>query len=418
MVSLTKNVPAEAGVYLFRDRKNKVIYVGKAINLKARVSSYFQKNLGNAKSALLVERIAEVDYFKVMSEFEALLLEAKLIKKYQPYFNSQLKDDKDYLYIKITSEDFPKVLTVRKKSLEAAKIYFGPFPNATQARSTLKLARRIFPFRTTCQPNSARACLNYHIGLCPGVCIGAISSKDYQKQIRRLRGFLNGNTGEITNQLHQEMLVLARQLRFEEAAKIKNSLVAIKATTRPIEDVERYLSGPDVLEGVYQTQIRDLAAMLNLDQDLVRIECYDISHISGTNTVGSMVVFHNGAASKDDYRRFRIKTVPGINDPAQLAEVLSRRFHNDWPHPQLIIVDGGRTQLNAAKKALEKLDLGIPVFGLAKRFEEVYIPGQVRTLRFQNNSPALHLLQRLRDEAHRFAISYHRYLRSKEALTR
>ncbi len=408
-----KKLPSFPGVYFFKNRRGKIIYVGKAINLKKRVASYFQKNLELAKTQALVTEISAIDFIEVASDVEALLLEAKLIKKHQPYYNSRLKDDKDYLYIILTKEDFPKVTTGRKRDIERAKNYFGPFTTARAARDTLRLARRIIPFRTTCKPNSGRPCLSYHLGLCPGVCAGVISPKDYNKLLNKLQKFLSGDSGKLVKQLETEMKRQARGTHFEEAAKLRNSIEAIEKTTRRYEEVDRYLEGPEALEVIYQKQLEDFATKLKLPSLPNRIECYDISNFQGSNSVGSMVVLSLGKINKDEYRRFKIKRVEGINDPASMAEVLDRRFHNDWEWPDLIVVDGGRTQLNAALEVLGRLKINIPVVGLAKKLEELYLPNQKETLRLPKNSPGILLVQRIRDEAHRFAITYHRKLRSK-----
>jgi excinuclease ABC subunit C len=412
MKELLTNLPSEPGVYLFKDSSGKIIYVGKALNLKNRIQSYFQKN-SVGKTALLVRNILKIETIKVSSEIEALLLEASLIKKHQPYFNNRLKDDKDYLYIIFTKEDFPRVLTGRKKNTKKALAYFGPFTSSNAAKTTLKITRKIFPFRTSCRPNSKKACLSYHLGLCPGTCIGQITKAEYKKTLVRLRRFLNGETKWLIKDLERLMKEQSKKLNFEEAQKIKHKIDSIQFTTQKIEDVEKYLTGPEVLESIYEKQLLEFQQMLRLEKLPTRIECYDISNLSGTSATGSMVVLENGAVSKDQYRRFKIKRVKGINDPAMMAEVLDRRLKNDWPKPSLIIVDGGRTQLNAVLKVLKDHNSQIPVVGLAKKLEELYLPDQIKTLRLAKDSQALYLLQRIRDEAHRFAITYHRKLRSK-----
>lgn len=411
-----KNLPQNSGVYLFKNKEGQIIYVGKALNLKNRIISYFQKNPQSEKTKILVSEIANFEVIQVDSEIEALILEAKLIKKYQPHFNTQLKDDKDYLYIIITREEFPAVITGRKQDLSRSGDYYGPFPSANAARTTLKLLRKIIPFRVNCRPNSQRGCLAYHIGLCPGVCVGKISQREYHKTILKIKKFLNGDSGKLLTDLKKEVASFSKKLQFEEADKIQKKIIAIERITKPIESIERYLTGPDVLESRYKVQLEDLARSLNLDKVPLRIECYDISNISGTNSTGSMVVFVSGQMSKNDYRRFRIKNVSGINDPSMMKEVLSRRFNNSWSQPDLIIVDGGKTQLSAGVSVLKSLNLEIPIVGLAKKLEEIHTPSRVTTIRFKANSPALFLLQRIRDEAHRFAISYHRLLRSKSFL--
>lgn len=412
-VSEYKKLPSFPGVYIFRDKEKVVIYVGKAINLRNRVSSYFQKNVESAKTRALVESIVQIDFIEVTSDIEALLLEAKLIKQHQPFYNARLKDDKDYLYIIFSSEEFPKVTTGRKRDIVTASEYFGPFTTARATRDTLRLARKIFPFRTNCRPNSGKACLSYHLGLCPGVCVGLITKSQYRKNLRKLKKFLNGETTFLLSRLRKEMVIAAKKQSYEEAGNIRDKISAIERTTKRYEEVDKYLDGPEALEGVYQLQLEELAKYLGLKETPSRIECYDISNIQGTSSVGSMVVLVNGKINKDEYRRFKIKTVSGINDPASMAEVIGRRFHNDWEWPDLLVVDGGRTQLNAAVVVLTELKINIPVIGLAKRNEEIYRVGEKQVLRFPKNSPALLLVQRIRDEAHRFAITYHRKLRSR-----
>ncbi len=413
-----KLLPGSPGVYLFKNNAGKVLYVGKAINLRARVASYFAKNVASEKVSLLVSEADRVDHIKVASEIEALLLEANLIKKYQPYYNHQLKDDKDYLYIIITKEDYPRVITGRKRDLVKSKSYFGPFPSSNAARGTLRTVRHVFPFRTTCKPGSPRACLASHLGLCPGVCAGLTSRIEYQKILRKLVKFLQGDTKEVLKDLEKDMKTAAAKLEFEQAAKIKTKIEAITQTTRPIETVERYLEGPQVLDSIYERQLESLTTALNLNEKPNRIECYDISNTSGTNSTGSMVVLINGQVSKDDYRRFKIKTVKGPNDFASMREVLTRRFRNSWPLPDLMIIDGGKGQLGVAVDVLKELNLNITVVGLAKKLEEIYRPGVSQSLRLPKDSPALLLVQRIRDESHRFAITYHRYLRSKAFLSK
>lgn len=408
-----KSLPTFPGVYLFFDKAGVVIYVGKAINLRSRVSSYFQKNLASSKTFVLVQAINKIAFFEVASDIEALLLEAKLIKQYQPFYNSRLKDDKDYLYIILTKEDFPKVITGRKRDIANSFSYFGPFTTARAARDTLRLARKIFPFRTNCRPNVGKACLSFHLGLCPGVCIGAKTKSEYRKSLSKLKKFLNGDTQSLLRKLEVDMQQASKESQFEEAAKLRDSMEAIKKTTKRYEEVDKYLDGPGALEGVYQLQLQALAKELALQKIPRRIECYDISNFQGSNSVGSMVVLENGKINKDEYRRFKIKTVSGINDPASMAEVLTRRFGNDWELPNLIVVDGGKTQLNAAAAVMERLRLKITVIGLAKRNEEIYRVGSKQPLRLPKNSAAILLVQRIRDEAHRFAVSYHRKLRAK-----
>ncbi|MDP2720933.1 MAG: excinuclease ABC subunit UvrC [bacterium] len=407
------NLPQNSGVYIFKDSKNKPIYVGKALNIRKRVKGHFSPKTGTPKGNLLLEKIDAVESIRIDSEIEALILEANLIKKYKPHFNSQLKDDKDYLYIKITRDPYPKVLVSRKKDLKNAKLFFGPFPSATKVRTTLKILRKIFQF-TSCNPNRKRACLYYHLGLCPGVCIGLISQKEYRKNIRGVIYMLGGKQGKLLDVLEKEVRRFARNLEFEKAQMGQQKIEALHYVTQPI----RILEHPEVdREELRQREITELARILDLPQRPARIECYDISNFSGKQATGSLVVFTNGFADRSQYRRFKIKFVEGPNDTAMISEILERRFKNDWGHPDLVLIDGGKGQLNAALKVVASFNLSLPVISLAKRLEEIYWADKTEPLRLPRESSALKLLQRIRDEAHRFAITYHRKLRSKQFLT-
>lgn len=397
------------GVYLFKDQKGKVLYVGKAANLKQRINSYFSKDL-LPRQRLLMEQAKSIKTIEVDSEVEALILEANLIKKYLPDFNVQLKDDKDYLYLKIVNEKFPRVLLARKKNLNDAKIFFGPFPSATSLRSTLKTLRKIFPFRT-CRVNQGKACFYHHLGLCPGVCLGKISEKDYLTNIRKLKLFYSGNKSKLINALEKEMWAASKAEEFEKAETIRKKIESINYITRPMRRVDEYLEASSVKE-IREEEITTLAKVLRLNNYLSRIECYDISNFQGSSAVGSMVVFSDGTADKGQYRRFKIKDWNTPNDPAMMGEVIRRRLKNDWPLPDLIIVDGGKTQLNSARAELAKQNVKIPIMGLAKRNEEIHTEtGEL--IRLPKNSPAIYLITRIRDEAHRFAITYYRKLASK-----
>ena len=467
-----KGLPDTPGVYLFKNARGKVIYVGKAINLKNRVSSYFQKfeNL-LPKTQLLVTDITDLDYVRVESEIEALILEANLIKKHKPHYNIRLKDDKDYIYIMITKEDFPTVRLARQKDLKGAKKYFGPFPDGGSARTVYRLLRRLFPFRT-CKPGQGKACFYYHIGLCLGPCIGAVDKKTYNLMIRRMISFLEGHKDEVVAALTEDMERAAETLQFERAGQIKRQLEAIGYVTTKRQLIDRYIDNPNLIEDLRNEALRELAEVLNSHHrenlpatppqsgslseqasHLRRIECYDNSNIQGTHATSSMVVFIDGEPDKSHYRKFRIKKVKGQDDYAYMKEVLTRRFHrlvtptgkprhpglepepnNKFPTddfrtakargreatdlsfesmPDLIVIDGGKGQLATAKKVLDDLNLEIPMISLAKRLEEIYLPGDPTPIRLSRDSEALKLVQRLRDEAHRFALGYNRKLRNK-----
>jgi len=408
-------LPQKPGVYIFKDEKGKRLYIGKAINIAKRVKGHFAKAKLDIKSDAFTSRLDSIEPIVVDSEIEALVLEANLIKKYKPPYNSQLKDGKDYLYIKITNDKFPRVITARKRDLENSLYYFGPFPSSAKVRSTLKLLRRVFPY-STCKPGQKRPCLFFHLGLCSGVCAGKISEKDYKKNIRNLRLFLEGKKFEVLGNLERQMKILSKRQSYEEAAETKKKMESISYITRPVRLVEEYIE--EDLASLRRKEIEELTRVLGFSKSPTRIECYDISNFLGSYSVGSMVVFVNGESDRSEYRRFKIKRVKGINDPAMMAEVLSRRFQNSWQTPDLLIVDGGKTQLNASLAVLKGLGLNIPLVSLAKRLEEIHVPGRETTIRLERKSDALKLVQRIRDEAHRFAVTYHRKLRSMEFLTK
>lgn len=389
------------------------MYIGKAINIQNRVKSHFRQNNTDPRNMSMLSKVKKIETISVDSDIEALILESNLIKKFKPAFNSQLKDDKDYLYIKITDDQYAKVKAARKRDLKGAKIYFGPYPSATKVRTTIKILRKIFRFGN-CSPNQKRPCLYYHLGLCPGVCVGLTTPEQYRKNIRKLVMFLRGETSKVTRSLMQEVQSAIRNLEFEKAGQIQKQLDSLNYVTKVYRDIEDLGLG---LQETRERELKELAAVLNLSEDPERIECYDISNIRGKEATGSMVVFSQAIADHNSYRRFRIKSVKGINDTAMIAEVLTRRFKNDWQRPDLIVIDGGKGQLNSAIGVLGKNHLDIPVISLAKRLEEIYQVGKPHPLRLDRSNPALKLVQRMRDESHRFAITYHRNLRNRDFLT-
>lgn len=396
-------IPQRAGVYIFINSEGKILYVGKALNLRHRVSSYFRNKSDNPKTAVLVREIARVETITVSSEIEALILEANLIKKYQPPFNIKLIDDKDFLYIKITKEQFPKIITARKKELVNSKKFFGPFPSARIVRDTFKKLRHIFPWCSN--PGGKRPCFYFHINLCPGPCVGRIGKKDYAKIINCFIKFMEGKKNELINDLTKEMEECAKNQEFEKAGGVKKIISGIEYLTSSTS-IKEYLVDPNFLENQNQLALACLQKDLNLEKIPQRIEGYDISNIQGKEATGSMVVLINGGIDKSQYRKFKIRISGRPNDVGMMREMVKRRFkHKDWPMPDLIIVDGGRAQARVVKGE-------IPVFGLAKRMEWLYLPdGSV--LKLPKNSTSLRLLQKLRDEAHRFAVNYHRHLRGK-----
>ena len=551
--STLKGLPDRPGVYLMKDERGDVVYVGKAQSLRSRVRSYWQKatpagEIHRIRS--VIDRVAEVEYTLTDSVSEALLLEANLIKRFKPRFNVRLKDDKSYPYIKITlGDDFPRVERTRKLPNDGSR-YFGPYASAVSVDESMNLVRRLFPFRTCTiditdgERALQRPCLLYHIKRCQGPCIEAISKADYRADIEQVELFLEGRQETLVKALGREMTAAADRTDYERAAVIRDKIRAIertmesqkmaafakteldlvglarqdnqaavqlfairdgkmigrdvflldavreasddevlasfleqyyaRATSIPREvylprlaedvaDIEAFLAdrraGPVHLkvaqrgekrqlmelatrnaaetlakeqarwladQGKTLAALEELAAALGLPGPPARIECYDISNIQGSDTVGSMVVFEDGKPRSGEYRRFRIKTVQGPNDFASHQEVLRRRFRatrpgqegseeeRRWAMPDLVVIDGGRGQVSAAKEVLDELGLhDLPMAGLAKEREELFLPDRAEPVVLPATSPALYLVQRLRDEAHRFAITYHRDLRAK-----
>ncbi|OGH06091.1 MAG: hypothetical protein A2W22_04215 [Candidatus Levybacteria bacterium RBG_16_35_11] len=409
-------MPEDPGVYLFQDRESKVIYVGKARNLKKRVRSYFiQKNLG-IKTSLLVSQIKKIKTVIVNSEIESLLLEANFIKKYQPKFNIKLTDGKSYPLIRITiKEKFPKILTARRMENNKS-IYFGPYPNAGAMKMVLKTIRRIFPYESV-KNHPKKTCLYYHIGLCP--CCEALGDGEYRKNIRRIIKFLNGQTKNVILDLEKERNLESKEENYEKASLIQKRIEAIKYVTSPVYKPQEYEFNVNLISDIRERERVLLQKTLNdygiPIEKLERIECFDVSNIHGNLVTGSMVVFENGEPQKSGYRRFRVRSeVKGKpNDVLAMEEIIKRRLkYKEWQKPDLIIVDGGKGQVSAAMKVLKEENIDISVIGLAKR-EETIITPSLRELKLPRNNPGLYLIMRIRDEAHRFAITYHRKLRSK-----
>jgi len=540
-----KTLPARPGVYLFKDNVGKVIYIGKASSLRNRVRAYFSpRGQLSLKLERLAERISDLDAIVTDSEYEALILENDLIKKYRPVYNVRLKDDKTFPYLKIDlKNDWPTVRITRRFHKDGDR-YFGPFISAYSLRQTLQLIRKIFPFRSCNRKitgKDARPCLEYHLKSCLGPCIGAISQEDYKDIIKEVILFLEGKQDLLVQDLRNKMKEASQQLQYEKAALLRDQIHALEqvvenqriaVTVRGDEDaialaqtkdlayveiffirnnklvgrdyalldgirdeepgqimtsfVKQYYSStssipplillqypidePDIIAGwlsnqrgasvelrvpqrgikkqlmdiveenarqglaLYQAKqskliesalvLEELKERLGLPRMPLRIEGYDISNIRGNQAVGSMAVFTKGQSRRAHYRRFRIKSVSGIDDYAMIQEVLRRRFKrslaNDdkWSAmPDLILIDGGKGHLNAALQILQELELNsIPAAGLAKENEEVFVPGRSEPLNIPRTSAALHLLQRVRDEAHRFALGYHKKLRHKESI--
>jgi len=405
---LIDKLPLTSGVYLMKDTDGKVIYVGKAVALRKRVQSYFRRSQGAvSKTDLLVSEIADIDHIKTASEAEALILEASLIKQYAPKYNIELRDDKTYPFIEVTGDVFPRISVERPRVKTKDSRYYGPYVAVTLIREALSIIRKIFRFRT-CDPFPDKECLDYHIGLCDAPCIGKISKTEYAKNIRNVCLILEGKKDALQRGLSQEMGALSAAQKFEKAAAVRDQLRAIGALYSGTGDIN------------YYKEAEQLQRALNLPRLPERIEAFDISNIMGDQAVGSMVAFVNGKPDKRNYRRFRIKEVEGIDDFKMIAEVVRRRYRRLREEgrlfPDLIVIDGGKGQLSAALGELAALEIEIPIISLAKREEEIFLPRKRDAVRLPPDSLGLKLLQRLRDEAHRFAITYHRKLRTKQTL--
>ena len=421
-------LPQKPGVYLFK-RKKIVLYVGKAINLSSRVSSYFASNV-LPKTKKMISLADSLDFILVESEIEALLLEANLIQKHQPRYNFQAKDDKSPIYIKITRERLPKVFLGRKKNLKEKDICFGPFQSSYTTRKVLKIARKIFPF-CTCKEESGKPCLYVHLGLCdpsPREIVKLLDQEKqektvvYRKNIANLKAFLSGKSQKIIKDLKNEMKGLSEQEKFEEARSLRDQITLLEFFLLPKQKISDYLENPNLYEDLREQEIKSLSDFL-LKISLIekplsktcRIEGYDISRSSNEIVVGSMVVFKNGQASKKDYRKFKIRINRSLDDAKQLSQVIRRRLaHNEWETPDLILLDGGKPQLSLATKTIYELNCDIPIIALAKKQETIYwLRNGFHQKRFKKTNPALKLLQRTRDESHRFAHNYQDKLKRK-----
>ena len=409
-----KQLPSTSGVYLMKGADGKILYVGKAVSLRKRVQSYFRKSKGLlSKTDLLVSEIKDIEVVQTDSEAEALILEASLIKKFKPKYNIELRDDKSYPYIEITNEPFPRVAVVRprQKQLSAKKgsKFYGPYVQVTLIREALTIIRRIFHFRT-CHPFPDKECLDYHIGLCDAPCIKNIGRREYARNIRNVRLILEGRKDDLYKGLHRDMERLSKEKNFEEAAKLRDQIRAIGALYSGTKDVN------------YYKETEQLQRALSLSRRPERIEAFDISTTMGQQSVGSMVSFLNGKPDKNNYRRFKIREVSGIDDFSMIAEIVRRRYvrlkRENLRFPDLIVIDGGKGQLSAALEELNVLGVDIPLISIAKREEEIFVPGRRNAVILERDSLGLKLIQRIRDEAHRFAVFYHRKLRSQNVFDR
>jgi len=404
-------MPDSPGVYFFLDKRKKVLYIGKATDLKSRVRSYFSNDLARTRGPIItamVEKAKTIDWRQTDSVLEALILEANLIKNYKPEANTDLKDDKSWNYVVVTKEDFPRILLVRGKEL-AAQIppahTFGPFPHGLQLKEALKIIRKIFPYRDTCIPCPeqgrslvrCKACFNAAIGLCPGVCSGVVTKTEYRKIVRRIVMLFQGKKVQLIKSLARDMKAAAKAEKFEEAARLRKQLFALQH----IQDVS-----------LIKDEFRSPSAML--DRRAMRIEAYDVAHLGGSAAVGVMTVVEDGQANKNEYRKFKIKTAKAGDDTGALREILSRRLgHDEWPMPRIIVVDGSSGQMNAAQKVLDEYGIRVPIVGVTKdeRHRAREIKGDRTIIATRERDILL-----ANAEAHRFAIGYHRAKRAKTFL--
>ncbi len=419
-----RTLPDKPGVYIMRDRTGRVIYVGKAVSLRKRVQTYFRKaTLRSADPKLrgLIKSVADLDILELRTEEEATLTEGRMIKEYRPRYNVAFRDDKRFLLLKVDlSEPFPRLKLGRIRKDDGAA-YFGPYASAASARAAQEFVEKRYGLRQ-CRPrvpgdHDYKHCINDIVRFCSAPCVGKITPEAYAAQVQEACAFLRGERREVLKELEADMKAAAEKQDFERAAVLRDTLLKLRQALkqRIRGDKSLTVKAEEAQEGVVELQ-----RVLELAVPPKVIECYDISNISGTHAVGSLVCAVNGVPARNRYRLFRIKTVEGPDDPGMMAEVIQRRFGRAVEEaqtlPDLVILDGGITQLRAARAELNRLGLAsLPAAGLAKRFEEIYYEdkGATTPIRLPDDAKALKVLKQIRDEAHRFALTYHRKLRSK-----
>lgn len=418
-----KTLPSAPGVYFHKNQKGEVIYVGKAAVLKNRVRQYFQNTEKDPKTEALVAEIFDTDWIVVETEMDALFLESEMIKRYMPQWNILLRDDKTVSYVRIDMNNPVPYVSTTRNPIDDGATYIGPFYAKNTILKALRILRKIFPFYE--KPYDGKKTLNSDLGLTPGIEIGKTTPKDYKKNLRFLIRYLNGDREKLILDLEKQMKAAASLGDFEEAARLRDEYFGLKGLKRKI-----VFSDKEFLDLSSDQALLELKQLLRLKEPPRRIEGYDISHISGTNTVASMVVFQNGASDRTAYRKFKIRSSRN-DDTASMYEVIFRRLkHQEWPFPDLIILDGAAPQLSAVLKLLEPAH--IPVLGRNKsgdhtRNADVNLVIPVRNLDgsyeyqsrlYKNDSHLAKLIARIDEESHRFAITYHRQLRSKQLLGR
>ncbi|MEZ6255787.1 MAG: excinuclease ABC subunit UvrC [Patescibacteria group bacterium] len=443
LINQVKALPNVPGVYIYKNAKKQIIYIGKAKNLKKRVGSYFFTKLElGTKTYALVQNICSMEYIEALSELEALILEASLIKTHKPKYNVAQKDDKSYLYIVIVSEKLtknnkiitlPKVLLARQKDLDDGTIkpqaLFGPYPHGDTAKYMLRYIRKLLPFRD-CSPSKFSKhqklnspCLYGHIGLCQAPCLNNVDVDLYKKDIKSIKRLLSGDSVKLLNDMEKSMQQASKEKRYEEAAHYRDLLKKFAYLRKSFKTADSYVENPYLVEDLITESLEELVNNIpNLNDLPNRIECYDISNISGTDAVGSMVVATGGRLDKSSYRRFKINSKNTPDDFGMLREVLTRRLNRElttssnvkkWGFPDLLVIDGGKGQVSTVKSVLDELHLEIPLIGLAKRYETIvyFEQEELCELVLSKRNAGLKLLQKLRDEAHRFAQAYHHKLR-------
>lgn len=399
------SAPDACGVYLMRDCLGRVLYVGKAKALKKRLLNYLGRDLGG-KTQSLMAKVADVEFRLAPNEAMALLLEFKLIHEFNPRYNTSLKDDKSFPFVRISQEEFPSVQVTRKKN-DAQGRYLGPYTNSKLLKEALKIIRREFTYRT-CRRFPKQSCIYQKINLCPAPCIGKVSPGAYKQRINNIILILEGKGDLLISKLTKSMQDKSHVQDFEAAARMRDQIIILSG-----------MSGQPNDSGC-KNGLELLARSLNLKKPPARIEGFDISNLSGSQAVGAMVSFCNGLPDKNNYRRFRIKSFSGIDDYKMLAEVLRRRYSRLLKEkkalPDLLLIDGGKGHLFTAQAELKALNLHIPLLSIAKEKENIYSsqPGKL-TVALAKDGPAMNLIRRIRDEAHRFAVGYHRLLRQEDS---
>lgn len=429
-VTVTRNqinkLPFSSGIYLFHNHTS-INYVGKSINIKARVKSHIENAKKDSKEAGIVNSSDLITHIVTDTEFNALLLESELIKKFRPKFNVRWRDDKSYLYIKITIKDaFPKINPVRKEN-DHSSLYFGPFSSVRQVYEIINTLRRVFPFCTQKKLSKTR-CFYAKIGLCDPCPneINSLSETGYKKVLkRRYRNniksvirLLRGDPSSVLDKLYRSLNVFKREQKFEEAIKIRNRIQRLER----ILHTRSFISNEDVSYNLSEDSVRELVRLLKpfypTISKLSRIECFDVSNLSGTYATASMVVFIDGLSDKGQYRRFKIKNLRLKSDFEMLEEVIRRRFNNNWDKPSLVVVDGGKPQIRRIKRLLSSINNSTPLIGIAKNPDRLILGTTSTTLKPRTNNPGFNLLRQIRDESHRFAKRYHLLLHSKSLLFR